>query len=1075
MPIFASFILSLLLPAQDPAQNPAVVEEKLTAGTLSALRFRSIGPALMSGRIADVAVDPLQPATWYVAAGSGGLWKTVNAGTTWSPVFDGQGSYSIGCVTISPHDRNVIWVGSGEAVGGRHVGFGDGVYRSRDGGRSFENLGLKASEHIAKIVVDQRDPNFVYVAAQGPLWSGGGERGLYKTTDGGRTWRAVLAAGPYTGVTDVVLDPRNPDVLYAATHQRQRTVWALINGGPESGIHKSTDGGISWTELKQGLPGGDKGKIGLAISPQDPGVIYATIELAGGEGGFWRSGDGGASWSKQSDYVSGGTGPHYYQELWADPHRAGSVYQANVVLGRSDDGGANWQGIGNDNKHVDNHAVAFHPADPDFLLVGCDGGLYLSHDRGATFRFFDNLPLTQFYKVDVDYDWPVYHVVGGTQDNATQYGPARTLNAQGIRNADWRVLIGGDGHDCAIDPSNPDLIYCESQEGYLRRFDRVSGQSIDVRPRPGSGEEDFRFNWDSPIHVSPHSISRLYFGSKLLHRSDDHGNSWTSVSPDLSRGENRLTLKIMDRVWSVDALWDLRAMSQYGNVTSISESPVVEGLIYAGTDDGLIQVTEDGGKTWRRCDRMGETPEYAFVNDVKADRFDADVAYAVLDRHKTGDFAPYVVRSADRGRTWTSIAGDLPARHVAWRIIQDHVKPELLFVGTEFGVFCSLAGGGKWLKLSSGLPTIPCRDLEIQRREDDLVVATFGRGFYVLDDIAPLRALSEELLAEEFTLFPVRPALSFLPDDLLGGAKGSQGDSYFSAPNPASGAVFTYHVRDAMKTLKDQREEAENEARKAGVDPPLPTWEALKAESRESRPELWLEIRGPGGELVSRVKGEAGAGMHRSAWDLTYADAAARNGVRVPPGAYSVRALRRSGEQSAPLGAAVEFEVREYGGSALPPMERAAALAFQQELLDLQRQVQGTRRVLDAALAEVREILDLVRNDRRAEAAWLTEARRLELALLDAQETLSGDNTKTRYGHESTPAILGRVSGALYEVLGVTNGPTATQQQQIAIARADYAAAIDGIRRLVETDVAALKRALDEAGMPWTRGRAIPR
>ncbi len=1064
-----------LLTSLTSAQDPVAPEKKLDSGTLSALSFRSIGPALMSGRISDVAVDPEQPNVWYAAAGSGGLWKTLNAGTTWSPIFDGQGSYSIGCVTISPHDRNVIWVGSGEAVGGRHVGWGDGVYRSGDGGRSFENLGLKATEHIAKIVVDPRDPDFVYVAAQGPLWSGGGERGLYKTTDGGRSWRQILAAGPYTGVTDVVIDPRNPDVLYAATHQRQRTVWALINGGPESGIHKSTDGGQSWTELKQGLPGGDKGKIGLALSPQDPAVVYATIELAGGEGGFWRSDNGGASWSKQSDYVSGGTGPHYYQELWADPHRAGSIYQANVVLGRSDDGGATWQGIGNDNKHVDNHAVAFHPTDPDFLLVGCDGGLYLSRDRGVTFQFFANLPLTQFYKVDVDYDWPVYHVVGGTQDNATQYGPARTLTAQGITNADWRVLIGGDGHDCAIEPSNPDVVYCESQEGYLRRFDRLTGESIDIRPRPASGEEDFRFNWDSPIHLSPHSISRVYFGSKVLHRSDDHGSSWTTVSPDLSRGENRLSLKIMDRTWSVDALWDLRAMSQYGNLTSISESPLVEGLIYAGTDDGLIQVTEDGGRTWRRCDRMGETPEYAFVNDVKADRFDPDAVYAVLDRHKAGDFTPYVVRSADRGRTWTSIASDLPARHVAWRIIQDHVKPELLFLGTEYGVFCSLSGGGSWLKLSSGLPPIPCRDLEIQRRENDLVVATFGRGFYVLDDFSPLRELSEERLAEEFLLFAPRPALQFVPDDLLGGEKGSQGDSYFNASNPDYGAVFTYHLRDALRSLKDQRKEAEGKLKKEGADVPVPSWEALKAEERELPPALWLEIRDGAGALVSRVDCATGAGLHRSSWNLNYADGFGRGGRRAPAGSYTARAFRRQGETTTPLGEPVTFEVKAVGQPALPGMDRAAALAFQEQLLELQRQVQGTRRVLDASLAEVREILELLRTDRRAESAWLAEARRLELALLDAQETLLGDSIPARYGAEAKPAILNRLQGVLFAVLGGTHGPTGTQQEQFEMARTDFAAAIDGMRQLVEEELATLKQTLDAAGLPWTRGRAIPR
>ena len=611
----------------------------------------------MSGRIADIAVDPVDTNTWYVAAGSGNLWKTTNAGTTWEPIFENYGSYSIGCVTIDPQLRSTLWIGTGEAVGGRHVGYGDGVYRSLDAGKTFKNVGLEQTEHIAKIVVDPRNSDIVYVAAQGPLWAPGGQRGLYKTTDGGATWQAVLAKGPYTGVTDIVFDPRNPDVLYAATHQRHRTVAALINGGPESGIYKSVDGGANWRELTGGLPSEDKGKISLAISPQQPDIVYATIELAGRTGGFWRSDNGGESWTRMSDYISGGTGPHYYQEIWADPHRFDVVYQANVELGRTEDGGRSWQTVESPWKHVDNHAVAFHPHDQDFLLVGCDGGVYRSFDYGQTFQYCANLPLTQFYKLSLDNDFPCYHIVGGTQDNATQYGPSRTLNESGIRLSDWRTTIGGDGHDCAIDPSDPNIIYCESQEGFLRRYDRRSGVSIDIQPQPGPNDEALRFNWDAPMLISPHSSSRLYFGSQRLHRSDDRGNSWQTISPDLTRGLDRFLLKLMDRVWSIDATWDLFAMSQFGTITSITESPLQEGLIYVGTDDGLIQVTEDHGQNWRKIDKIYGIPEYAFVNDLKADLHDVNTVYAVLDNHKTGDLTavrheehrPRSVLDIDRG------------------------------------------------------------------------------------------------------------------------------------------------------------------------------------------------------------------------------------------------------------------------------------------------------------------------------------------------------------------------------------------------------------------------------------------
>ncbi|MBM3967097.1 MAG: glycosyl hydrolase, partial [Planctomycetes bacterium] len=407
-------------------ETPKSIAERVDSGLVNALKFRSIGPAFMAGRIADIAVDPKAPNTWYVAVGSGNLWKTTNAGTTFSPIFDDKPAYSIGCVTIDPQLSDTIWVGSGENVGGRHVGFGDGVYRSKDGGRSFEHVGLKQSDHISKIAIDPRNSNVVFVASQGPLWSSGGERGLFKSSDGGNTWKNVLSKGPYTGVTDVVIDTKDPDIMFAATHQRHRTVWALLNTGPESAVYKSTDGGETWRELNQGLPGGDKGKIALGISPQQSNVVYASIELPNRKGGFYRSENYGESFEKQSDFISGGTGPHYYQEIYLDPHRFDVIYHANDTLVRSLDGGRTFRPIEGRTKHVDNHAVVFHPTDPNYLLVGCDGGVYQSNDSGKSYRFFPNLPVTQFYKVDVDYDIPFYHVVGGTQDNFTQYGPTAT-------------------------------------------------------------------------------------------------------------------------------------------------------------------------------------------------------------------------------------------------------------------------------------------------------------------------------------------------------------------------------------------------------------------------------------------------------------------------------------------------------------------------------------------------------------------------------------------------------------------------------------------------------------------------
>ncbi|MGE3182359.1 MAG: glycosyl hydrolase [Phycisphaerae bacterium] len=1051
------------------------MQDKVNASLLGAFKLRSIGPAFMSGRISDIAVDPLEPNTWYVAAGSGNLWKTTNAGTTWKPIFDHYGSYSIGCITIDPNNHNTIWVGSGEDVGGRHVGFGDGVYKSTDGGRSFRNLGLKASEHIAKIVVDPRDSNVVYVAAQGPLWSGGGERGLYKTTNGGETWVNILSAGKYTGVTDIVLDPRNPDTLYAAKHQRLRTVAALLNGGPESGIFKSTDAGKTWRELRGGLPGGDRGKIALAISPQQPDVMYATIELPGRKGGFWRSTNAGESWNKMSDYVSGGTGPHYYQELWPDPHHFDTLYQANVQLGKTVDGGKNWFAAESDEKHVDNHAVAFHPSDPDFLLVGCDGGLYLSRDAGESYQFFANLPITQFYKVAIDNDYPFYNMIGGTQDNNTQYGPSQTQSRSGIANSDWKVIFGGDGHDCAIDPEDPDTLYGESQQGFLRRFDRKTGASIDIRPQPDADEETLRFNWDSPINISPHSHTRLYFASQKLHRSDDRGDSWKTISPDLTRGMDRFKMKMMDRVWSIDATWDLYAMSQFGTITSVSESPVQEGLIYVGTDDGLIQITEDGGETWRKVERIYGVPEFAFVNDIKADRHDANTAYVCMDNHKEGDYKPYLLKTTDRGATWKPMTGDLPDRHLVWRIVQDDVKPEFFFLGTEFGLFTSFDAGEHWMKLKGGMPTIPVRDLEIHEREDDVVCATFGRSFYILDDYTPLRELTDDLLKNnDFYIFPIKKALLFntLP---LGGRSGSAGDAYYMADNPPAGAIFTYFLKESLETKQQQRKKKEAKNKKSGADNPYPGFDVLKEEQREENPLILFTITDADGKLIARESGPTSAGIHRINWNLREDGGGGRfGGLTVLPGTYTVTATKFYEGQRTPLGEPRTFEVVALEGSLGDEATQKAVAEFHDEVSDLLRAIGGATGRLDEVREDVSSAKRAVGETPTANLELRDALRAFELKLEDMREKLSGDELLGENSVPTPPSVRARVFNAFSGTRNSPYGPTKTQRRQYEIARDQYVAIEESLRGLLENEYPALLKQLDEAEVPWTPGRPIP-
>ncbi|MEL0275860.1 MAG: glycosyl hydrolase, partial [Flavobacteriaceae bacterium] len=598
---------------------------------LGAFEFRNVGPAFLSGRIADIVFHPDNDNIWYVAVGSGGVWKTENAGTTWTPLFDEQASYSTGCITLDPQNPATVWVGSGENVGGRHVAYGDGIYRSKDGGKSWENMGLKKSEHISKIIVHPDNSNVVWVAAQGPLWNKGGERGVYKTNNGGKTWKRVLGNSEWTGATDIMIDPRNPQILYAATWDRHRTVAALMGGGPGSGIHKSTDGGETWEELTNGLPQSNMGKIGLAISPQQPDVVYAAIELDRTTGGVYRSADQGASWKKMSDAVSGATGPHYYQELYASPHKFDRLYLMNVRVLTSEDGGKTFVQLKEEKKHSDNHAIVFKKDDPNYIMLGTDAGIYETFDLAENWRYHKNLPLTQYYKVAVNDAKPFYHIFGGTQDNGSSGGPSATDEREGISNKHWYKTLFADGHQSATDPEYNDIVYAETQQGGLHRIDLTTGEQVMVQPQAGKGDPHERFNWDAPILVSPHDPATLYFASYRVWKSTNRGDEWTPISGDLTRNEERLTLPIMGRQQSWDNPWDVGAMSNYNTITSLSESPLLKGLIYAGTDDGFIQVTSNGGEQWTKIPvtKMG-LPGRSFINDIKADLHDENTVYAVL-------------------------------------------------------------------------------------------------------------------------------------------------------------------------------------------------------------------------------------------------------------------------------------------------------------------------------------------------------------------------------------------------------------------------------------------------------------
>lgn len=1062
-------------------------EQDSSPAPYKGLEWRNIGPGFMSGRIGDIARHPVDTSIWYVGVASGGVWKTTNAGVTFTPVFDDETSYSIGALAIDPSNPHTVWVGTGENNGGRHIGFGDGIYRSDDDGETWTNMGLADSQHISTIVVHPEDSNTVWVAVQGPLWTKGGDRGLYMTTDGGKTWEKTLGGGEWTGVTDVVIDSRDPDVLYAATWQHQRTVAAYMGGGPESGLHRSLDGGRSWTRLSEGLPKGNMGKIGLAISFHNPDVVYAAIELDRRTGGLWRSDDRGASWVKGADAVSGGTGPHYYQELTASIHKHDRLYLVGPTVLKSEDGGKTFEPMPHPNQHGDMHAVVFDPEDPDYIMMGTDGGVYESFDLGDTWRYMSNLPVTQYYKLALDDTEPFYNIFGGTQDNNTQGGPSRTDSVNGIRNADWEVVLGGDGHQPATEPGNPDIMYAESQQGHLNRVDMTTGESVFIQPQPAPGDPPERFNWDSPILVSPHDPTRLYFASQRVWRSDSRGDEWTAISGDLTRNQDRMLLPLMDQSWSWDAPWDMFAMSDYNTITSLAESPLEEGLLYAATDDGLIQVSENAGGSWRRLEvgSLPGVPKTAFVNDIRADLHDADTVYVALDNHKYGDFKPYLLVSRNRGRSWSSITDGIPDRHLVWRLVQDHERADLMFVGTEFGVFMTLNAGKSWEKFSAGMPTISIRDIQIQRRENDLVAASFGRGFFVMDDFSALRELSADALEQEATLFETRDADWYFPRKVLGATKrGSQGDDLYVAENPPFGAVLTYHLAEGFPTLEKQRQDAEKARLAAGDQVKFAGWDAVEAERREAAPALKMVIRDASGEVIRRLDVPAEKGFHRVAWDLRHPYYGAvetppnwqglpPTGFMVIPGTYSAELVLLKDGQSRVLDEPVSFDVKRMYEPALAGADLEEVDAFWKEFLAVYAQVSAARYTLDDALESVATMQQMLAMTAAAPGELDQTLHALHKELYELDEALNGNRSVAEIGNYEVHRVTSWLSHASRGVSNSSYGPTPAHRQSLGYAAEVFAPIRSRLSAVMETEIPALRKALQAAGAPWGAGQPM--
>ena len=828
--MFTVLLLSLLLLA---ATTRAGSADSL-ADLFRNIRWRQIGPACFGGRINDIEALVNDPKIIFVAAASGGIFKSVNNGLTWKPVFDEEGvSLSIGDLAIAPSDPNIIWAGTGEPNSRQSSSWGDGVYKSLDGGETWMFMGLRETQRVGRIVIDPQNPDTVFVAALGHLWGPNPERGLFRTKDGGKTWDKVLSVNEDTGVVDVAMETGGR-ILYAAGYQHRRRAWGFVGGGPHSGLYRSLDGGDSWAKLTKGLPEGDSGRIGLAISPSHPQIVYAIIENK--KGGVFRSEDRGETWTRRSDFNHR---PMYYSEIRVDPRNPDKIWALGSPLFVSIDGGKTFTSEGTGEKiHVDHHALWINPNNPDHLMLGGDGGFYMSYEGSKNWNFIDNIPIGQYYAIGIDNREP-YWIYGGTQDNGSWGIPSLTYSALGITNADIVNIAYGDGFYAAVDPKDHRVIYSESQTGRLYLVDLITREEKGIAPLPEKPEEKYRWNWSSPLIISPHDSKVVYYGGNRLFRSRDKGHSWETVSPDLTKNIDWKKIPIMGVVRNDETLSRDDGVAHYGTINSISESPVQAGLIYVGTDDGNVQMTPDGGQTWQDLTKRFRLPGDRWVSRVLASSHGAEAAYVSFAGHQDDDFTPYLFKTTDSGKTWKSIASDLPPGMVI-NVVAEHPRnPDLLFAGTEFGLFFTIDGGKSWHLASGNLPRMPVDDIIVQARENDLILGTHGRSIILLDDITVFEKLNPSVLDSEVFLFSPRETVAFYEKRALPGP----GAAEFSGPNPEYGALITYYLKN---------------------DPPKPETKPAP------QPKVKIIVLDAAGQVVRELEGPDQKGFQRCSWDLRY-------------------------------------------------------------------------------------------------------------------------------------------------------------------------------------------------------------
>lgn len=1023
----------------------ALAQDQTAASTIESatanLKMRAIGPAIMGGRIDDIAVAETDPKTIYLGAAAGGLWKSTDSGMTWTPLFDDQPNPSVGAVAVAPSNPSIVWVGTGEANNRQSASWGDGVYKSTDGGKTWAHMGLNDTQAIGRVVVDPTNPDIVYVAALGHLWGPNSERGVFKTSDGGKTWNKVLFVNDNTGVSDVAIDPQSPTTLYAAAYERQRTVWGFNGGGPGGGVYKSTDGGATWNKLTHDLPSGDDGRIAVAVYRKNPNIVYALIQNA--QGGVFRSEDKGATWKKMS---SEDPRPSYFSQIRIDPNNDLRIWMGGVNLYYSEDGGKTFDQERVRDVHSDFHGIWIDPENSNFMLVGCDGGIYESRDAGRDWDHLNVMPLGQAYEVGYDNQEP-YHLCAGYQDNAEWCGPSRTWFEGGIPNSDWFMVGGGDGFYVKPDAADPGTVYTESQDGNIERRDLRTNEALSVRPVPKEGDPPYRFNWNSPLLISSRDHNTIYYGGNFLFKSTDRGDSWTKLGGDLTTGVDRNTLPILGQLPTKDTLSLYDGVEWYPTITTIDESPANNSVLWVGTDDGNLQVSRDGGQNWENvASRVPGVPKGTYVTRVVASKFDEGTAYVTFDGHRSNDFHVYLFKTTNYGHSWKSLSAGIPQDTGTLHVIREHPKDQnMLFVGAEFGAYFSLDGGEHWNKLKMGLPTVPVDDIQIQPRENDLILATHGRSIYILDDLTPLQQLNSQVLGEDLHLFPIRNTIAWR----IYQNRWFDAQQVFLGPNPPEGVLIDFYLK--AKPAKDQR--------------------------------VTITILDSSGKAIREIQDRnAEAGINRVNWDLRYdppvkltpeqeaalAQGFFGGGARGPtadPGTYTVKIALGDNSQTQTV------QLQQDPRIQITDADRASRHDAIMQLYALyktgnegQRLITGFKKSLDDALASWKNPdAPKIPDDIRKQA----EALQKRVNDLSGKFVVAGG-----FGgaggplHYTPPPLPQRVGRLMSQLDSYSAAPTQPEKDEMTAVSQLLGQAMDSLHALINTDLANLNKALNDAGVP---------